>query len=585
MPKHTRRMPVTLLIAVLVTALCANGQQASRQSRELLDAARNGKGGKVRSLLAGGVNPNIKDADGRTPLHLAAANGHQLTAGTLLKHGAKINAKDSMGRTPLDLATSASHRGCAKFLVGKGGLESVGDVKPTPPPPSSKVPSMDKRTPSASTGSAVVVWDMTQSGRFDRTNKAYPISAGRVVVDLSATQSRCPTGLGGLAEGRGNVREIVLRYEVREPGDHWLHIQWDPGGSGKEQFEVTCNGQPAGATEIVDATLAPRTHIQSSFKVPQKSAANELVLRQLSGDGLHFHSLILSTASSFPRILPGELRFPNVESFSKAIGEQAAILDSENVCMFVPSRCEKAAAIVLPYLTRAYDELYKIVGVHTRYKIVVYAYPKGFPGVRGGTSGCVIRYTDENLDLKRHAEWKRYRVPHVSGYIEEMAHNFVHAAGAEFGWEMIGWTIGAKVSSIVAPNPIHKRQVGQTRQGQRRTYRRYMAGGKTFPRDIPPNQVDRIHAHLLWTCERKYGPDFWSDFFTEVRRERASFSAPEARGESSGLDVRYRLTVECFDRLVGLNFRKLLEHNGISTNVAIQSLKPEKPGWNRRLME
>ena len=253
--------------------------------------------------------------------------------------------------------------------------------------------------------------------------------------------------------------------------------------------------------------------------------------------------------------------------------------------MFVPKRREKAAAIVLPYLVRAYDELYKIVGVHTRYKIVVYAYPKGFPGVRGGTSGCIIRYTDKNLDLTRHAEWKQYREPHVSGYIEEMAHNFVHAAGAEFGWEMIGWSIGAKVSNIVAPNPIHKRKVIQTRQGHRQTYRRYMAEEKTFPQDIPPNKVDRIYAHLLWKCEQKYGPDFWSDFFTEIRRECASFSSTKAQGESSALDVRYRLTVECFDRLSGLNFRKLLEQNGISTNVAIQSLKPEKPGWNRRLTE
>ena len=585
MPKHMQRMPVTLLIAVLVTALCANGQQASRQSRELLDAARNGKVGTVRSLLEEGINPNIKDADGRTPLHLAADNGHQATAGMLLQHGAQINAKDGMEKTPLDLARGAGHSGCARFLVGKGGLRSVDHVSSAPPLPSSAVPFTDERSPSASTGTAVVVWDITQLGRFDRTNKAYPISAGRVVVDLSAMQSRCPTGLGDLAEDRGNVREIVLRYDIREPGDHWLHIQWDPGGSGKEQFEVACNGQAAGATGVVDASASPRNHIQSSFKVPQKSGANELVLRQLSGDGLHIHGLILSTTSSFPRILPQELRFPNVESFSKAIREPAAMLDGKNVCMFVPKRREKAAAIVLPYLARAYDELYKIVGVHTRYKIFVYAYPKGFPGVRGGTSGCVIRYTDENLDLKRHAEWKQYRVPHVSGYIEEMAHNFVDAAGAEFGWEMIGWSIGARVSNIVAPNPIHKRKVIQTRRGQFRTYRRYLAEGETFPQDIPPNQVDRIHAYLLWKCEQKYGPDFWSDFFTEIRRERVSFSSPEAKGESSGLDARYRLTVECFDRLPGLNFRKLLRQNGISMNVAIQSLKPEKPGWNRRLTE
>ncbi len=84
-------------------------------------------------------------------------------------------------------------------------------------------------------------------------------------------------------------------------------------------------------------------------------------------------------------------------------------------------------------------------------------------------------------------------------------------------------------------------------------------------------------------CERQSAPKLWHDFFSEVRKQQAAFSAPEAQGESRGLDARYRLTVECFDRLPGLNFKKLLEWSGISTTVAIQSLKPTQPGWNRKL--
>lgn len=275
--------------------------------------------------------------------------------------------------------------------------------------------------------------------------------------------------------------------------------------------------------------------------------------------------------------------YTNAQVFSAAIGMPAVMLDSPNVCILAPKMRESAAAIVLPYLTRAYDELYKIVGVHTKYKILVYAYPKGTPGVRGGTSGCVIKYTDENLDLASHSEWQRHRVPHVSGYIEEMAHNFVHATGAEFGWEMVGWTISVKVSELVAPNPIHRQAVAETQLNQDRTHQRYMAAGQTFPTDLSGDQADRLHAYLLRKCERQYGPNFWRDFFREVRKQQTAFSAPPAQGESRGLNERYRITVECFDQLPGLEFKKLLQQSGISTTVAIQSLKPTQPGWNRKL--
>ena len=290
-----------------------------------------------------------------------------------------------------------------------------------------------------------------------------------------------------------------------------------------------------------------------------------------------------ATSTAANRAFHPDAAYTNAQSFSAVIGKPAVLLDSSNVCILAPKSREQAAAIVLPYLTRAYDELYKIVGVHSKYKILVYAYPKGTAGVRGGTSGCVIKYTDENLDLASHSEWKQYRVPHVSGYIEEMAHNFVHATGAEFGWEMIGWTISTKVSELVAPNPIHRQSVTETQQNQDRTYQRYMAASQTFPPDLSGDQADRLHAYLLRKCERQYGTNFWRDFFAEVRKQQPAFAAPAAQGESRGLNERYRLTVECFNRLPGLNFKKLLEQNGISTTIAIQSLKPTQPGWNRKL--
>ena len=278
-----------------------------------------------------------------------------------------------------------------------------------------------------------------------------------------------------------------------------------------------------------------------------------------------------------------KLEFATVEAYSNEIGEAGIMLDREHVRLFAPKTRETEASSIIEYLARAYDELYKIVGVHTQYKIVVYHFPKESLHARGSTSVCVIRYGYENLALEEQEEWKRYGVPHVSGYIEEMAHNFVDSTKANFGWEMVGWSIGAKVSAIVADNPIHSRHVRDTRMKQAKTYRRYKTLRHTFPQDIEPNLADRIHAYLLWQSEKKYGADFWSDVFKEIRKERKALHEAIRLGDGDAVrNERYRVTVECFDRLPGLKFKTLLAENGISTTVAIQSLHPAEAGWNRK---
>ncbi|MCL4121040.1 UNVERIFIED_CONTAM: hypothetical protein GTU68_004294, partial [Idotea baltica] len=53
----------------------------------------------VESLLRKGVNPQEKNDDFLTPLHLAADKGHHDIMEPLLKHGAKVNALDGLGQT------------------------------------------------------------------------------------------------------------------------------------------------------------------------------------------------------------------------------------------------------------------------------------------------------------------------------------------------------------------------------------------------------------------------------------------------------------------------------------------------------
>jgi hypothetical protein len=276
--------------------------------------------------------------------------------------------------------------------------------------------------------------------------------------------------------------------------------------------------------------------------------------------------------------LDPELKYADLPAFEAAIGQPACLLKSEHVYLFAPKTREDAAKIVLPYLTRAYDVLYGIVGVHTQHIIAVYNFPPGHKDAFGGTGNCTLWYDDTNLDLGRQDEWNRYHVPHVSGYIEEMAHNFVAATHAQFGWEMVGWSIGTIASAAVAPNRILAADIEGTRQKQTETYQRYRAAGFVLPSDIEANKVDRIHAYILWDCEKKYGPSFWKDVFAEIRKEGGAL-----RDAGDNRDRRYQITVGCFDRLAGLNFKQRLTSDHISLTRDVKSLKPTEPGWNRQL--
>ena len=279
------------------------------------------------------------------------------------------------------------------------------------------------------------------------------------------------------------------------------------------------------------------------------------------------------------------LEYKTAKEFEKGIGEPAVLLDAEHLCFFAPKRRAKEAGIVLEYLTKAYDALYEIVGTHTEYKIAVYAFPEDHPEGWGGTSNCSIKYDESNLDLEQFPEWTQHRVPHVSGYIEEIAHNFVGTTKAQFGWEMLGWSIGTIASHKVANNPKYRNQVQKTREGQRQTYTRYVQNGCILPADIPPNKCDRIHAWILFQCAKDYGPGFWKDFFREIRKEAKPLKDALHVGDGDQIrNARYRITIECFDRLSEkLAFKERLEKAGISTTVDVKSLHPEEPGWDRRL--
>ena len=96
-------------------------------------AAQAGDLARVKAFLEKGIDINVGDDEGLTPLHYAAQGGHKEVAELLIAKGADINSKDKGGYTPLYYAIWNKDKDMLKLLVSKGADVNWTSQKDYPP--------------------------------------------------------------------------------------------------------------------------------------------------------------------------------------------------------------------------------------------------------------------------------------------------------------------------------------------------------------------------------------------------------------------------------------------------------------------
>lgn len=88
--------------------------------RKLITAVSTNNTERLQEMLAENHNPNSKDNQNRSALHIAVSRGYMECVCLLLRHGANVNSQDILGNTPLHLAACTSNLQIITHLLNAG---------------------------------------------------------------------------------------------------------------------------------------------------------------------------------------------------------------------------------------------------------------------------------------------------------------------------------------------------------------------------------------------------------------------------------------------------------------------------------
>jgi ankyrin repeat protein len=99
--------------------LATHGENGVHKTESLVYAAYEGNKQQIKSLLAGGADPDSTTSIGETALIRAARKGHTEIADILLEHGADMDAEDKYGNTALRRTAKSQDKKMADHLIAK----------------------------------------------------------------------------------------------------------------------------------------------------------------------------------------------------------------------------------------------------------------------------------------------------------------------------------------------------------------------------------------------------------------------------------------------------------------------------------